>query len=184
MRDLSIGKLYNPGKLSYDAGCYFDMSGEKCTLELFWLDVTEKDIENVLHGRATFGLWYSDDSDVFFLFHFADDAWADSAFSIMQMPPARRIRPPRLYGRKRLNLSVMLVDAESGIIKAVRTVSLSAAFSRKLCASVNRQFSEHYIENWSEDGFHGRCHTVYAEYPNSEALSRAPGCIICQAPEC
>ena len=65
MRD--VGTLYNPEKLKYAAGSYFDMSGEESTLELFWPSPSEDDIRKVQYGRATFGLWYTNYGDVHYL---------------------------------------------------------------------------------------------------------------------
>ena len=178
-----VGTLYNPEKLKYAAGSYFDMSGEESTLELFWPSPSEDDIRKVQYGRATFGLWYSNYGDVYFLYHFEDDPWSDSVFSTMQLAPEKRIRPPKIYGHKRLNLDITLVDADSGIVRATRQVSLSVSFSRKMCASVNRQFSERYLASWNLEDFQKRCREIYAEYPQSVDITRAPGCIICQAPE-
>lgn len=75
------------------------------------------------------------------------------------------------------------MDADSGIVRATRQVSLSVSFSRKMCASVNRQFSERYLASWNLEDFQKRCREIYAEYPQSVDITRAPGCIICQAPE-
>jgi hypothetical protein len=79
--------------------------------------------------------------------------------------------------------AAILVDADSGIVRATRQVSLSVSFSRKMCASVNRQFSERYLASWNLEDFQKRCREIYAEYPQSADITRAPGCIICQAPE-
>ena len=181
MSEHVVGSLYEPGYESWDAGCFFEMTGEKCTLGLFWLDVTDKDVENVAHGEGTFGLWYSNDGDVYFLFRFGQDPWADSVFSVWQMPEEKRIRPAKSLGRHRVGLEVVLVDAETGIVRAVRQTLLSVSFSRKLCNSVARQYSDRYIASWSEEDFQERCRKVYQEYPEPADILRAPGCILCQA---
>ncbi|MCR5257815.1 MAG: hypothetical protein K6E40_06620 [Desulfovibrio sp.] len=181
MSEHVVGSLYEPGYESWDAGCFFEMTGEKCTLGLFWLDVTDKDVENVAHGEGTFGLWYSNDGDVYFLFRFGQDPWADSVFSVWQMPEEKRIRPAKSLGRHRVGLEVVLVDAETGIVRAVRQTLLSVSFSRKLCNSVARQYSDRYIASWSEEDFQERCRKVYQEYPEPDDILRAPGCILCQA---
>ena len=182
MSEHVVGSPYEPGVQSWEAGCFFQMAGEECSLELFWLDVTDRDVENVARGEATFGLWYSNDGDVYFIFRFGQDAWADSVFSVWQMPEEKRIRPPKVFGRRRLVLDIVLVDAETGTVRAVRRAPLSVSFSRKLCASVARQFGDRYISAWSGEDFEARCLKVYAEYPESGAISKAPGCILCQAP--
>lgn len=46
----------------------------------------------------------------------------------MQLAPEKRIRPPKIYGHKRLNLDITLVDADSGIVRATRQVSLRFLF--------------------------------------------------------
>lgn len=183
MRECMVGRPFSPGVVRYEAGSNFEMVGEECFLDLFWLDITDEDIERVSHGRGTFGMWYSNEGDIFFLFRFGDMAWADSVFSIMQLPPDRRIRPPRLYGRRRIDLRITLVDADTGIVRAVRMASLSSSFSRKLCTSVNRQFSDRYVSEWTPAAFYSRCSAIYEAYPESSDLVRVPGCIICQTPE-
>ncbi|MBO4297004.1 MAG: hypothetical protein J5863_09630 [Desulfovibrio sp.] len=181
MSEYVVGSLYESGVQSWDAGCFFEMTGETCSLKLFWLDVTDSDVENVARGEGTFGLWYSNDGDVYFLFRFGQDPWADSVFSVWQMPEEKRIRPPKVFGRQHVDLEIVLVDAETGMVRAVRHAPLSVSFSRKLCASVARQYNDRYIASWSEEDFQKRCLKIYEEYPESGDISRAPGCILCQA---
>ena len=78
-------------------------------------------------------------------------------------------------------IEIVLVDAETGMVRAVRHAPLSVSFSRKLCASVARQYNDRYIASWNEEDFQKRCLKVYEEYPESGDISRAPGCILCQA---
>ena len=78
-------------------------------------------------------------------------------------------------------VEAMVVDAETGIVRAVRQTLLSVSFSRKLCNSVARQYSDRYIASWSEEDFQERCRKAYREYPEPSDILRAPGCILCQA---
>lgn len=181
MRKVSIGKPYTPGIQKFTPEARFDLIGNECTLDLFWDHLTPDDVANVSIRKATLGLWYSDNNDVFFLYRFGDDSWADTVFSIMQLPPKQRIRPPfSKTNHGHLDLNVALVDADTGLVRAKRNLPLPVSFSKKMCSSVGRQYTRRYQFDWREEDFTARVHEVYRMYPSSESLLHAPGCIVCR----
>lgn len=159
------------------------MRGSACTLDIFWNNITCEDVWRVTNGKVSFGVWYSDDRDLFFLYRFDGCQWSDVVFSAMQLPEADRVRPPFMRPGERLHLRMTLVDADTGLIQVVRTLSFSHPLSKKLCLAVDKHFYSNYIKSWSPESFESRVNKVYQQYTMPEMLTKAQGCILCTGQE-
>ena len=51
-------------------GSFFTMIGPECRLDLFWDNISSEDVWRVSNGKVSFGVWYSEDRDLFFLYRF------------------------------------------------------------------------------------------------------------------
>ena len=66
--DHLVGKLFREGKTKWAPGSFFTMIGSKCTLDIFWDNISREDVWRFSNGKVSFGVWYSDDKDLFFLY--------------------------------------------------------------------------------------------------------------------
>ncbi len=159
------------------------MRGGECELTIFWDKITCEDIWRVTNGKVSFGVWYSDDRDLYFLYRFDGCHWSDAVFSSMQLPESERVRPPFMRAGDRLHTRITLVECETGLIQAVRVLAFSHPLSKKLCLAVDKHFYTNYIKSWSLEAFEARVNRIYQQYPLPEMLTRAQGCILCTGQE-
>ena len=177
--DHLVGKLFREGKTSWAPGSFFSMVGGKCRLDLFWDRISMEDVWRFSNGKVSFGVWYSEEKDLFFLYRFEGCHWSDTVFSAMTLPDEKRIRPPFMHMNEKLQLEMTLVSTETGIIQASRTLTFSHPLSKKLCLAVDKHFYASYIKNWNQDDFEVRVSRVYQKYPLPEMITKAQGCILC-----
>ncbi|MDO5537551.1 MAG: hypothetical protein Q4F72_08495, partial [Desulfovibrionaceae bacterium] len=107
--DKMVGKLFREGKTKWAPGSFFTMRGSECMLNIFWDKITREDVWRVANGKVSFGVWYSDERDLFFLYRFEGCHWSDTVFSAMMLPEEDRIRPPFMRAGERLFVRLSLV---------------------------------------------------------------------------
>lgn len=148
MSVVQVGKPYIPGKTSYpEAGEYNYRSGTH-ELRIFLGDATAAEISAVESGEAEFAFAYEQPDILMFLYRFGRVlTWSDAPYTIHLVPEAQRAEPPILIGDERALLSIILIDARSGIVKAIRVVSLSSGMSAKLHAHIQRQAAAPFDES-------------------------------------
>lgn len=139
MHTIEVGKLYIPGKTSYrEAGEYNYRAGTH-QLVLFYRDPLDEEVRDIQNGEATFAFAYEQPDILVFLYKFAGMGWSDAPYSIHFVPEAERTLPPVLTGEQRVLLNIVLVDAATGIVRAIRMISLSTLMSRKLHEFIAQQ---------------------------------------------
>lgn len=65
--------------------------------------------------------------------------WSDATYTWHKVTPVDQARPPKMIGQERALLEIILVEATTGIVKAIRVVSFSPTFTQRLHAAINRQ---------------------------------------------
>jgi len=135
-------------------------------------DLDKAEIAAVRWGEAQFGLAQAEDL-LFFLWRFDSEdgnpvlPWSDNSYSWWRIPEDRRINPhPFKTDSSRLILHIILASAPEGIVRVLRSISLSPQFSRTLSAAIARD-----IERGSEiDDYDFRLSRVYRSCSSSEIL--------------
>lgn len=89
-------------------------------------------------GDAEFAL-YTAGPVVWLLHRFGRGNWADSPFAWHLVPEDRRARPWEAQELERATITVLLVEAASGILQAIRMLTFSPHFTRQLHAAIERQ---------------------------------------------
>ncbi len=69
----------------------------------------------------------------------AELPWSDAAYTWHKVPAEERVEPPALGGRQRAPLEIILVEATTGIVQAIRVVTMSPTMSRRLHEAIRRQ---------------------------------------------
>lgn len=168
MHQYKVGTLYNPRRRSWPGGSQYQFRLDQHELLLFFNRPTPREIEDVKRGAAEFAFLTSEDVLVF-LFRFGREIlWSDAPYSIHMVPAEQRTVPePSGAVEPHALLSVILVDASSGIIHALRAVSFSPAFTAALHLAIREQAAR----PWSGQAAYDRQLTeLYTRYPTSEAL--------------
>jgi len=159
MQIVAIGKpLFEARRELPEAVEYNYQSGDH-TLLLSMKNLHPKEIEAVRASEAEFGL-YRENGIVFLLYRFGVVLpWSDSAFSWWNVAEEdRRIPAPQMNPAERILLKIILVEASTGIVKAIRVTTLSPFFSEKLHEAIRLQARG---EPLSRDEFVARSLSIY-----------------------
>jgi len=138
-----VGKPFIEGKTRFSEGVHFDFQQGGPVLILFYDRPTSEEIEEVKKGRAEFA-FYEKLPVIFFLCRFGSSSWADAPYSVHISKPFT-FEP--LQEGAGFGLQIYLVDATTGILKAMRLIGLKTDFSRRLKLAIERQKAEEFNES-------------------------------------
>lgn len=168
MNILEVGKLFNEDITKYKEGCVFDINDSSCNLIIRFITPSNNEVNAIKQGR--FKCWYYTEKEaIFMLFKLEGIEWMDSPYSVELSKNLTKIQ--EINNGQGLALNIYLIDANTGILKAMRLVGLPTAFSRKLRAVIERQRSmpfENYYQTINE---------VYRKYTTKKLVEYAD--IIC-----
>ena len=166
MQIVAIGKpLFEERCELPEAIEYIYQAGDH-TLLLSMKNLHPKEIEAVRQDEAEFAL-YCENSIVFLLYRFGDALpWSDSAFSWWNVAEEdRRIPAPQVNPAERILLKIILVEAATGIVKAIRVTTLSPAFTENLHDAIRQQATS---QQFSRNEFVARSFLVYEKRTPAE----------------
>jgi len=160
-----VGKLYKEGVTSYQEGTKFDFTKSGAILELFFERPSEKEIEDVKAGRFEMGFYEKEDL-IFMLFKFGNGPYMDAPYSVHLSEPFEFMKIEPGFG---FGLTILLIDSSTGILKAVRYVSLSTDFSQRFKLAVERQKKM----SFNKDLYLLKIQSVFNNYSTKDLVSRA-----------
>jgi hypothetical protein len=150
---LKVGELYHPGVRSWAEAADYDLRAGGHELRLFLPGASALEIEAAQSGPMTFGLLV-DGPLIFFIVRFDEPGSAgrlvmsfDASYSWWRVSPDERTMPAVVEGcspELRALLTVVLVEARDGIVKALRVVSFSPEFTRVLHRAIGDQAGRPY----------------------------------------
>lgn len=135
--DLKVGIQFPknlPGEIS------FTLNPEPMLI-LNWKKITEKELANIKNGDFKMRITYYDDI-AFILAKFAGQPWMDAPYSAWldgELPLSAILTP-----QSEIKLKIVLVEAETNTIRAVRTVSLDLGTSRRLISCIQVQLETEF----------------------------------------
>jgi len=164
-----VGTLYHPGKTSFqEAGEYNYRSGAH-ELRLFWASPSAREVHAVQNGQIEVALLVGPPV-LWFLYRIDGGCdWSDAPYTWHLLPPDQRMPPEPLTGEARMLLNVVLVDATTGLIRALRAATLSPAVSQALHAAIAEQMAA----PWDAAAYDRARTATYARYPTSADMARA-----------
>jgi hypothetical protein len=174
MPALEIGKPF-PG-LSFptaDAGEYL-YTGAGHELRIFWSRPSAREIESVRKGVAEFGLLY-EEGLICLAYRFGGSSKpvSEAMYSWHLVPVGKRQIPPgedEGPSESRALLTVVLIDAATGIVRVLRAVTFSPEFTHELHDRIREQAAGAPID---VQEYARRARRIQARYPTSEALLAA-----------
>lgn len=167
---IKVGGVY-PG-LSFpvpEIGEYnhFDSGHE---LRLFFGSPSRDEVEAVKRGRAAFALAVVE-GVIFFFYRFAPGIpWSDATFQIHLVPEERRQIPTAAGDNERALITCVLADAETGITRAIRAVTLSPGFTAALHGAIREQETQPWRGRAEHDAAIRR---AYERYSDTESMLEA-----------
>jgi hypothetical protein len=169
MHKLSVGQPYNPARRSWPECAQYNYRNGSHELLLFLASPSEREVKSVRGGESEFAILVAQPVIVL-CYRFASGLpWSDAPFSWHLVPEAERELPPEPGPEQRATLQVLLVDAATGIVRAIRLVTLSPDATMIL----HRAIAEQAAEPWDPGSYDRALEELYRRYPSSEAMARA-----------
>jgi hypothetical protein len=166
---LEVGKLYNPDRTSWPETNQYNFRAGQHELVIFYERPTAEEVEAFSKGETEFAMHF-ERGVIFFLYKFGDLAWADATYSWHLVPEDERQLPsPPASAEERTLLSVLLVDASTGILKSMRALTLSPRFTREL----GRAIREQAAASFSTQSHDAALSILYGKYSTTNQLLKA-----------
>jgi hypothetical protein len=171
MQIVAIGKSLFEDRNELPESVEYNYQAGDHTLLLSMKNLHPKEIEGVREAEAEFGL-YSENGIVFLLYRFGEILpWSDSAFSWWNVAVFfRHIPAPQANSAERILLKIILVEAATGIVKAIRVTTLSPAFTEKLHEAIRQQAKG---EPFSRNEFVNRSLQIYQKFTPADFAANA-----------
>jgi hypothetical protein len=163
-----VGEPYLADYTSYDEGARYTYYKEAHDLVLFWNRPSAAEIAGCRDRTITIGLYVN--GAAAFLLYKIDGVceWSDVAFNVQRIPEAERELPGEPTG-ERGRLRLTLVDAEDGLIKAKRLVSLDKVMTQALRHAMREQTERPFVAPLYDLAVQ----ETYARFPDSDAMAAA-----------
>lgn len=139
--ELRVGQRY-PGDLLDEDGALFEFSKEGPELRLFFSGIPEEAVREVESGDCYLGLLRAEDVAVI-PWKIGDHMMGDAQFHVFLYLPETRPTNTVMEGGDRLRLPIILIDRDSGEVRAIRHVMLSERFSQALGQTIAYQLGNH-----------------------------------------
>lgn len=171
---LVVGDLYVPGRTSWPEAAEYNYTRAGHDLRLFF---AEPSISEVLAARsAKIRLALLVEPPLIVLAYkipgLAD--WSDAPYTWHLVPPEHRAIPEVATGEQRAWLNVTLVDASTGILKALRAVTLTPLATQLLHAAIAAQAAQ----PWDLAAYDAALANLYARHASSEDIAKAAQALI------
>ena len=130
MHILAVGEPYDTSIELWPEGCHYNYDASGHWLHYLYSHPTSEEISAIQRGPAQFGL-YTQESVIFLLHQFGDMPWNEAPYSFWLVSEEHR-RLPELTDGEHAFLRVVLIDTATGIVAALRALTFSSEFTRKL----------------------------------------------------
>jgi hypothetical protein len=168
---LKEGEPYLPGKTVWPEAVEYNYFSNNHELRFFLKNPTRYVTEVIRKMPLQLGLFVQDDI-ILMVYRFTDykkkmiPVHGYSPFSIHMVPENLRTIPEAPADDEHEELIfIHLVDADTGILKAMRSVNLSPEFSAALCSAIIRQASVPLTDDYNE-----RLKALDSGFPDTESL--------------
>lgn len=133
-----VGQPYHPSRLEWPECVQYNYRGGQHELLLFFASPTAKEVRGVRQGRADFAVLWEPPVVVFLYRLEGACGWSHQPFSWHLVPEGERQLPPGEGGGLAL-LNVVLIDAATGLVRALRAVTMSEKTTARLHSAIREQ---------------------------------------------
>lgn len=150
MAILQVGKPYNETKKHWPEGIDYNFRSGQHELRIFYRTPSRAEINSIWNGPAIFSLSVIG-PNIILAFKFEGFNWQDASYNWHLVPEEQRKLPDiPTNSEQRAAITIILVDAETGIIKAIRFSSFSHKFTVKLHEAIIKQSQEQLPADYDE----------------------------------
>ncbi|GCF11246.1 hypothetical protein [Dictyobacter arantiisoli] len=176
MHEFNVGTLYSKTRTSWPEIAEWNCTRSLNELRLFYYNPKPQEIQAISRGKCEFGL--SVKGDIIFLsFRFygnqpgqAGIPWSDAPYSYHMLPDDRKQMPDEnLSSESRSLLQVVLVNANTGILLAIRNVTLSPEFTQALFQAIRDQAAKPF----NQAAYDRQLKRIYDAYNSKQLFAAA-----------
>jgi hypothetical protein len=141
MHLLEVDQPYTPDRYSWPEAADYHFRAGQHELRLFVDRPTPKEVVTVEKGPVAFGM-FAEPEGLYVVTRFGRSLSFDSSYQWHHVDPAERVAPPpheETSPAPRAILAIILVNAATGIVRALRVVSYSPGFTRALHRAIADQ---------------------------------------------
>lgn len=166
-----VGKPYIPGRTAWPEGVEYNFRAGQHELRLFFRSPSAAEVEAVRTGDCEFAL-VVEGPVIFLMYRFGRSInWSDSSYTWHLVPEDQRELPETAGLLVHAFLHVILLDAASGLVCALRSVTFSPEFTLALHGAIHAQAEAPWPGNAAYDAVLA---AIYRRYPTSaDLLKRA-----------
>lgn len=165
MYKYKVGEPYNPHIHHWPEGAQFNVRRGGPELLLAFRNVTAQERRAVKANPAQFAL-FVENTQILLLYHFEGGVpWSDAPFTANKLPQEEQPLLELEDGQHVL-FPVLLLEATTGIIKAIRILSLSTDFMRPLYAAIQQQLAQPF----DQAQYDSELARLYTRYPQSALM--------------
>lgn len=145
--NIEIGKPFQEGLTCYLEGSVFEFNFKGCFLLIAYSLITEDEIKSFYNGRVEFNIGVYNNIIFFSKKIEGLRGWSYSAFNYHLVDPESRPPFEHIGRNTGLKLQMILVDANIGKVRGIRSVELSPELSNKLIRETKRQSENEFDKN-------------------------------------
>lgn len=161
MQEVEVGKLFKDDVTRYQEGVRFDINDAGCDLFIYYKYPSESEINSIKSGNFKTG-FYAEKNAIFMLFKFGSLQWMDAPYSVHLSKNLTRFE--LFDGGQGLALHIYLIDAATGVLKAIRLIGLKTNFSIQLIEAVEKQ------KEMSFEGYDININNIMNKYPTKKLV--------------
>jgi hypothetical protein len=145
---LSVGKPYGPGRRSWPEAADYNYRGDAQSpgsaqheLRIFLAGPTPREVEVIRSGPVEFGM-FAEPQGLVLVTWFGRSTSFDTPYQWHRVGLADRVPPPPVEETSpelRALVAIILVDASTGIVRALRAVTFSPEFTRAIHCAIAEQ---------------------------------------------
>ena len=163
---LAVGRPYIPGTTSLPEAIQYNWRDGGHELLMWLRSPTRAEVRDITKGAASFGLLV--DQSLLVLLYRLGDIDGDAPYSYwMAHGDGRSAPPPAEMAEPHALLSIVLVDASTGLVQGLRGVTFSPAFTARLHLAIQAQAAAPTL---SREDYDRAAEELYRRYPTTAAM--------------
>jgi hypothetical protein len=168
-----VGRPYIPGRAGFPEGVEYNFRAGEHELLFFFYSPSRAEVKALRTGECEFALAV-EGPVIFLLYRFGTAInWSDAPYSWHLIPPDQCTLPEAQGPDTRALLQIIVVDAVSGLLLALRVVTFSPTFTGALYAAIRAQAENSWV---GQAAYDAALADLYRRYPTSaDLLKRAVG---------
>lgn len=164
LHSFQVGAPYNPKVRRWPEILEYNYRGETHEMIAFLGSPTASEISDFQRAQVRLGLFV--EPPILALAVQIGNFDGDAAYTWHKVPAAQRTVPPELVGEERATLQLLLVDANTGILKVFRLLTFSRDASNILHAAIRAQMDA----PWDAAAYQAALDDYQRRYPTTKDI--------------